>query len=162
MTRAYNNDDPLASVTRPDAAAPAAGATAAQYTTTYAYYPDRKVQTVTDGLGNQTGYTYDNAGNVHQVTDPDQNTTTYAYDLDHRVQQVTDPNGNFTQTTRDADGRVTQSRDKNGNITLSNYDANGQLTQHQVPIQPPAQPATYATTHNPSTTAANRTKVLTP
>src|SRR5260370_15233126 len=159
MTRAYNNDDPLASVTRPDAAAPAAGATAAQYTTTYAYYPDRKVQTVTDGLGNQTGYTYDNAGNVHQVTDPDQNTTTYAYDLDHRVQQVTDPNGNFTQTTRDADGRVTQSRDKNGNITLSNYDANGQPIQQQVPVQAPRQPVSYATTQYAYHQAGNGTQV---
>jgi RHS repeat-associated protein len=161
-TRAYNNDDTTASMTRPDAATPAAGATAAQYTTTYAYYPDQKVQTVTDGLGNQTGYTYDNAGNVHQITDPDRNTTTYAYDLDHAVQQVTDPNGNYTQTTRDADGRVTQSRDKNGNITLSNYDADGQLIQQQVPVQAPGQPVSYATTQYAYDQTGNRTQVLTP
>src|SRR5260370_30409183 len=81
-----------------------------QYTTTYTYFPDQKVQTVTDGLGNQTGYTYDNAGNVRQVTDRANNPPTSAYDPDHRVQQVTDPNGNYTSTTRDADGRVTATR----------------------------------------------------
>jgi RHS repeat-associated protein len=161
-TQAYNNDDTLASVTRPDAATPASGATAARYTTTYAYSPDQKVQTVTDGLGNQTGYTYDNAGNVSQVTDPNKNTTTTTYDLDHRVQQVTDPGNNFTSTTRDADGRVTQSRDKNGNVTLFNYDADGQLIQQQVPVQAPGQPVSYATTQYAYDQAGNRTQVLSP
>ncbi|HEX9030339.1 MAG TPA: DNRLRE domain-containing protein, partial [Streptosporangiaceae bacterium] len=161
-TRSYYNDDTLASVIRPDAATPAAGATTAQYTTTYAYFPDQQVQTVTDGLGHQTGYTYDNVGNVHQVTDPNNNTVTYAYDLDHRAQQVTDANGNFSQTTRDADGRVIQARDKNGNVTLSNYDASGQLIQQQVPVQAPGQPVSYATTQFAYDQAGNRTQVLTP
>jgi YD repeat-containing protein len=158
--RAYNSDDTLASITRPNGNA--SGANPAQYTTTYAYYPDQRVQTVTDGLGNQTGYTYDNAGNVHQITDPDTNTTTYAYDLDHRVQQATDPNGNYTSTARDADGRVTQSRDKNGNVTLSNYDADGQVIQQQVPVQAPGQPVSYATTQYAYDQVGNRTQVLTP
>src|SRR5262249_53638012 len=123
---------------------------------------DQTMQTVADGLGNQTGYTYDNVGNVHQVTDPDNNTTTYGYDLDHRQQQVTDPNGNYTQTTRDADGRVTQSRDKNGNIALFNYDASGRLIQQQVPVQAPGQPVSYATSQYAYDQAGNRTQVLSP
>ena len=48
--------------------------------TTYAYFPSRKLKTITDAAGNQWSYTYDLSGNELTTTDPDSGKTTDTYD----------------------------------------------------------------------------------
>ena len=122
----------------------ASGATAANYTTNYAYDPAGNLVPGHRAAGGQrrryaaqtatttrpvTTYGYDTFGDQTQVRDPDGNVTTTGYDGDGRVTSVTQPSytppGSSAAITApttygyDEDGNLTSVTDPNGNITTS-------------------------------------------
>jgi RHS repeat-associated protein len=129
----------------------ASGATAANYTTNYAYDQGGNLASVTGPpTGTQTyaaqspattrpvtSYGYDTFGDQAQVQNPDRNTSITSYDGDGRVTSVTapayTPPGSTTPinaTTSyayDGLGNLTQVTDPAGNVTKHAYDALGDL-----------------------------------
>ena len=96
---------------------------AKQETTTYAYDPDGRLQSVTGPVaGATTSYTYDGYGRVRTVTGPDGYTVTTDYDLFDRPTRVTYPDGTYEETTYDRLD-VSTRRDRLGRITRYFYDA---------------------------------------
>jgi len=138
----------------------ASGATAADYTTDYAYDPlghvshvtDPPVQTQTYAAQTPattqpvTTYGYDTFGDQTQVVDPDGNLTDTGYDGDGRVTSVLQPSytppgasSSITQPTTyayDEDGNLVQVTDPAGNVTQYGYDALGDVTSVTEPQLP--------------------------
>ena len=143
------------SMTSPDGNV--SGATAADYTTNYAYdqagNTDQEtgppVSTVSYAAQTPatvrpvTSYGYDTFGDQTQVQDPGGNVTTSAYDGDGRVVSVTQPSytppgssSAITATTKyayDEDGNLTSATDPEGNTTSYAYDALGDLVSQTDP-----------------------------
>jgi RHS repeat-associated protein len=113
---------------------------------TSVYYPDGKLKSVTDAVGNLTQYAYDTTTNKTTVTNPDGGTvvtvadaygmplsvtdplgrtTTYTYDANHNVLTQTDPLTKTTSYTYDANGFRTSTKDPLGNIARTTYNALG-------------------------------------
>ena len=151
----------------------ASGATAADYTTNYAYDPAGNLVTQTgppvavSTFASQTATTtrpvttdgYDTFGDKTQVRDPDGNVTTTGYDGDGRVTSVTQPaytppgaSASITSPTTygyDEDGNLTSVTDPNGNVTSSTYDALGDLTSKTDPQLPgQSAPGTWTYTYD--------------
>jgi len=159
-TWTYDQNGLPLSMTTP--AGNATGATAASYTTNYAYDPNGKLATVT-GVPAQTQtfaaqtpastrpvstYGYDTFGDQTQVTDPNGNTAVTGYDGDSRVSSVTQqpytppgatsPVGGTTGYAYDENGNRTQVTDPAGNVTQYAYDPLGDVlsvTEPQLPGQ---------------------------
>jgi RHS repeat-associated protein len=115
------------------------GANPTDYTTTYAYFDNNQVQSVTDPLGHATTYTYDNVGNQLTSTDANSHTTTYTYNATNQVASVQPPDLTIPATTYayDVNDRVqTVTRPYvNGSLTTSYaYDAAGRLTSLSNPL----------------------------
>jgi len=123
---------------------------ALQNTTTYTYYPNELVQTMTDPLQNPaTQYTYDANNFPASVTDPlghkttwinnqfggvtqtadaaQQNTTNIGYDSYFNPITVTDSVGQVWTRTYDSMGDILTQSDANGNTTQFTYDSRGNL-----------------------------------
>ena len=73
--------------------------------TTYTYFPDDNLATVTDPNGNVTSYTYDWLGHKLSATDPDSGHGTFGYDLAGQLTSTTDAKGQKVSTEYDAIGR---------------------------------------------------------
>ncbi|MEO1058993.1 MAG: DUF6531 domain-containing protein, partial [Actinomycetota bacterium] len=119
-------------------------------TTTYNYDNNRRMTSMTNGLGNTWTYgydavgrrttettplghatsrTFDDAGRVLTTTAADGGTTTYTYDPDGRVLTTTDPIGAVTTNTYDPDtGLLATTTDPAGRVTSYAYNALGELT----------------------------------
>jgi RHS repeat-associated protein len=145
----YDQLGQAASMTAPDGNV--SGATAANYTTNYAYdqggdldqVTGPPVATVSDSAQAPattravTSYGYDTFGDQTQATDPDGHVTTTAYDGGGRVLSVTQPSytppgssSAITAVTKygyDEDGNLTSATDPQGNTTGYAYDALGDL-----------------------------------
>ena len=99
-----------------------------------------KVETVTDGEGGITRYTYVDAQTT-DIKDPVGTLTRYTYDAQGKLTQVivdpvdvtTNPNGKglTTQYTYDADDNLQMVTDANGNQVFYTYDEQGNLEQRQ-------------------------------
>ncbi|MDX9864023.1 MAG: DUF6531 domain-containing protein, partial [Anaerolineaceae bacterium] len=84
--------------------------------TTFTYYgpgdvAPGKLSQVTDPVGNDTFYTYDQYGQVLTITTGyglDERTTSFTYDTLGRTVEIVDPAGIITRTEFDAAGRVTR------------------------------------------------------
>ncbi len=114
--------------------------------TTYTYYDDGRIQTVTNPAGVIT-YTYDANGNVLtvsesgktisyvndalnrvvQYTDGDNNVILYAYDEVGNLASLTYPGGQAVTYTYDAVNRLVTVTDWDGRVTGYTYDKNGSL-----------------------------------
>jgi len=81
-TAQYDTDDEMQWSVPGDGNAP--GANPASYETTFGYYANGELQTVTGPLSRQTAYTYDGDGSVLTETDP-AGVTTATYDSDERT-----------------------------------------------------------------------------
>ena len=103
-----------------------------QQTTTYEYYPDNLLESVTDPLGRITTFTYDAIENdVAQVTrlsgTPDAVTTTTTYESAfNQVKTVTDPLNHTTTFTYDSNGNLVAVNDPLSQETSFTYNAAGQ------------------------------------
>jgi RHS repeat-associated protein len=163
-TYTYDNNGNLATQTAPDGNVP--GATAGSYTTSYGYDAINEQTSVTDPLGNETRYGYDDVGNRNSVATARQFaaevSTQTQYNLNNQVTQVTDPAGNFAKTGYDLDGNVTSTTDQNNNTTQYTLDADGQVTQVQAPAQAPGASVTYNTTQYTYDQNGNKTQVISP
>jgi len=106
--------------------------------TTLAYDPLNRLKSLTDPMGNITGYDYSDSGscpscggsstaNPARITDPLGNVTRNIYNKIGKLTSVTDPLGNATGIIRDAVGRATRKTDANGNITSYQYDSLGRI-----------------------------------
>jgi YD repeat-containing protein len=113
----------------------------------YSYYADNLLQSVTDGLGRTTNYSYDANGNLTSVTrlsgaqnavtttmtydgtfnqllsvtDPLNHTTNFGYDTSGNLITITDPLQHQTTMTYDAAGSMLSLADPTGNTTIFNY-----------------------------------------
>jgi RHS repeat-associated protein len=115
---------------------------AAERTTTHAYFPDNaasgpgRLQTITGPSTPQgspvTSFTYDGYGRVRTTTEPDGYTLTLDYDALDRPTRTTFPDGTTTETRYnrlDADG----SKDRLNRWTTTFHDALGRATAQRDP-----------------------------
>lgn len=108
------------------------------------YFPNGRLKSVTDGLGNTTQFTYDTAANITRMTNPDggvvvshydgyglllsetdplNRTTSFQYDANRNPIRVTDPMGRVTQFTYDGQGNQTSITDPLNNARQIVYDS---------------------------------------
>ena len=76
------------------------------FETTYAYDPFGNLSLVTDALGNETVFTYDQRGRKIQMSDPDKGVWQYEYDALGQLTRQTDAKGQVTEMTYDLLGRM--------------------------------------------------------
>jgi RHS repeat-associated protein len=120
--------------------------------TTYTYFPNGLVQTITDPRGIITAFTYDPkgllstrtvavgtpdqavtmyehdaAGNVSAITDADNHRNEFHDDVMNRRMLVHDALSHDTTLTYDAAGHVKTITDARGNVTTNDYDNFGRL-----------------------------------
>jgi RHS repeat-associated protein len=96
--------------------------------TTYSYDAKGNLSQLTDALGQNYKFAYDDAGQPIGLTDPLNNTVTLAYDAFGNITQSTDALGYQTTFLYDAVGNLTKLTDAEGRITQSAYDTMGRLT----------------------------------
>jgi RHS repeat-associated protein len=99
------------------------------------YYPDGRLQSVTDAVGKTTSYAYDLATNTTTITHPDSaGATIEKHDANGMVLSTTDPLGRTTSYTYDANRRKRTQTDALGKTTTYDYDANGHLRSVTDPL----------------------------
>ncbi|HEY6254148.1 MAG TPA: RHS repeat-associated core domain-containing protein, partial [Candidatus Angelobacter sp.] len=103
-----------------------------QQTTTYSYYSDNLLQSVTDALGRTTSFDYDVVGNTTRVTSldgtPNAVTSTMAYNAPfYKLSSVTDPLGHTSTFSYDSSGNLIQTTDPLNHLTTTTYNPNGQI-----------------------------------
>ncbi|WP_159399830.1 DUF6531 domain-containing protein [Streptomyces alboflavus] len=125
------------------------GADAAEYTTTYEYFPNGRLKSVTDPKKNTTSFTYDDNGNTKTVTDAKNRVTKYGYNAANQLETVTNPDGTKTTTGYDTRGNATSEVDAAGGKTTYKYDAAGRLAAVTSPRgnASGADPAKFTTTY---------------
>jgi RHS repeat-associated protein len=82
---------------------------------------------ITDAMGSNTAYEYDERGNLTSVTDAQGNVTRYTIDARGLIAVVTDATGKDKFLEYNAAGQVTRYTDCSGNATLYRYDENSHL-----------------------------------
>jgi RHS repeat-associated protein len=90
---------------------------------------------VTDPLGHETKYAYDENSNLESVTDANEHTTTYIYNADDERTEVKAANEDTTKVAYDSMGAVKSRTDGNGHQTSYEHDALGQLTEEEDPLE---------------------------
>ena len=109
---------------------------AKNHTTSYTYYPDGHIDTVTapGSPASVTTYTYDADNNVATVTDPDNRTVTYHYDGANEMTSQDTPLGTYTYGY-DNDGRVTSAkRPGDTGATTLQFNNHGDLVAVNYPV----------------------------
>jgi RHS repeat-associated protein len=104
-----------------------------QETTTYTYYPDNLINTVTDQLGRATAYVYDLNDNPTSITwlsgTSNAVTATATYDgMFSNPLTISDPLGNTTSVNYDAYGSPTTVTDPLGHQTAFTHNGMGLVT----------------------------------
>lgn len=102
-----------------------------QQPTTYQYYADKLIKSMTDPLGRTTTYTYDANNNLTQSTrlsgTPSAQTGTFTYEsVDNQVATATDPLGRTTTFDYDNQGNLVAVVDPLSQGTSFTYNAAGQ------------------------------------
>jgi RHS repeat-associated protein len=103
-----------------------------QQTTTFEYYADNALKSVTDGLGRKATYDYDANGNLIRVTrldgtpDAVTNTLTYEPQFNH-LATMTDQLNHTTSFTYDSRGSLIAVTDPLGHSTTFTYNSAGQV-----------------------------------
>jgi RHS repeat-associated protein len=104
-----------------------------QQTTTYSYYADNTLQSVTDALGRVTSFDYDTMGNTSRVTQLDGTsqsvTTSFSYEPSfNQLASVTDPLNHSTTFSYDGIGNLATVTDALSHPTNFAYNGAGQVT----------------------------------
>lgn len=107
------------------------------------YYPDGRLESERDALGNVFHYTYDVSTRATTVTNPDGGTVVSVYDANGKLLRQTDPLGHTTSYTYDANQNLLTQTDPLGHTTSYTYDANGNQTSVKNALN-----QTYSTTYN--------------
>lgn len=110
-----------------------------QQTTTYAYYADNLLQSVTDPLGRVTSFDYDGNGNRTRITTldgtPDAVTTTATYEPQfNHLASVTDPLQHTSSFAYDTFGNLASAIDPLTHQTTFTYSDAGQVTSVTDPL----------------------------
>jgi RHS repeat-associated protein len=167
-SRSYVYDTPgdLTTVNKPGLAAPVTYGYTADHlliretdprgnTASSTYFPDGRLQSTTDALGNLTQFAYDTTNNIITTTNPDGgvtirtnnsfgkmvsyqdplgDVTTFGYDANQNITSVTNALGKTYTYTYDAKGNVTSAKDPLGNTLSKTYDDIGRMTQATDPV----------------------------
>ena len=102
-----------------------------QQSTTYQYYADNLIKSITDSLARTTTYTYDANSNVTQITrlsgTPNALTSAFTYESVHnQVVTATDPLGRTTTFDYDNEGNLVAAVDPLSQETSFTYNSAGQ------------------------------------
>jgi RHS repeat-associated protein len=95
---------------------------------TRTYYPDGRLEAVTDAAGNTTSYAYDLTNNATTVTNPDGGITVLRYDNFGQLLSETDPLGRITSFTYDPQHNLLSETNALGQVTRYTYDEGGNQT----------------------------------
>lgn len=109
---------------------------------TNAYYPDGRLQSITNALGETTSYAYDLATHTTRQTNPDGGVVRLNYDAAGVLLSETDALGHTKSYTYDANRNKLTETDALGQTTRFTYDAGGNLTS-RTDAQGRATRATY-------------------
>jgi RHS repeat-associated protein len=104
-----------------------------QQTTTYTYYSDNLLQSVTDALGRVTSFDYDTLGNATRITrlsgTSNAVTTTFSFGGPFgQLSSVTDPLQHTSSFSYDPGGNLTTATDPLNHSTTFGYNGVGQVT----------------------------------
>ena len=151
---AYDNAGNLASVTYPNITQPSTytydtnhlyiGGTDARGNVlpSTQYYPDGRLQSVTDALNETTSYAYDLTTNTTTIAYPpdasgSSGTARMVYDNYGMLLSSTDPLGHTTTNVYDSNHNLTSVTDPLGHTTSYTYDSNGNRTSTTYPQTTP-------------------------
>ena len=95
------------------------------------YYPDGRLQSVKDALGNTTQFAYNLTTNTTTVTNPDGGVVTSSYDSFGKLTSQTDALGHTTTNTYDSSHNLLTQKDALGNVTTYTYDTQGNTTSRR-------------------------------
>lgn len=98
------------------------------------YYPDGRLESESDALGNTWHYAYDLTTRTTTVTNPDGGTVISRYDDYGMLLSRTDPLGHTTTYAYDANHNLISRTDPLGHTTTYTYDANGNQTSLTNPL----------------------------
>lgn len=111
--------------------------------TSYAYWPSKKLKTITDASGDTWSYAYDLSGNQTQQADPDSGTTTSTYDAAGQQLTSTDARGKQVSYVYDSDGRKTAEYDTTGGAAESSSDEIASWTYDTLAKGEPSSSSSY-------------------
>lgn len=95
--------------------------------TSFTYFDDGNLKTVTDGTGRVTRHVYDDAGRLTDTFDNADKRTQYAYDTADRRTSVIEPSGVAVAYGYDRRSNQTSVKDLLGNTQATKYDGAGRL-----------------------------------
>jgi RHS repeat-associated protein len=95
---------------------------------TTTYYPDGRLESITDAVGNTTHYDYNLAENKTLVTNPDGGIATIKYDANGLVLEQTDPLNHTTSYTYDGNRNKLTETNALQQITSYTYDTRGNMS----------------------------------
>jgi RHS repeat-associated protein len=101
---------------------------------TTSYYPDGRLQSITDSMGQTTHYSYDLASNTTTITNPDGGVTVSQYNGYGLLTNQTDALGHTTSYQYDAARNLTDITDPLNHTTHFTYDAQGNRTSMTDPL----------------------------
>lgn len=132
QTYIYDADDRLVASVEPRGNV--AGATPADYQTSYTYDAAGHRLSVTDPLGNQTRYEYDRAGGMVREIDPLGHATTTTFDALDRISAVATADTATTSYNYDTAGDLISRTDALGHTTGYTYDVAGRQIRMTSPL----------------------------
>jgi len=101
---------------------------------TTTYYPDGRLETVTDALGSVTAYAYDLDAHTTTITNPDGGVEVSAFDAAGNLLSQTNPLGHTTTYTYDANNNLLSETNALGETTTYTYNENGHRTSVTNPL----------------------------
>ena len=97
-------------------------------TTSFEYFPEGELQSVTDGNNHVTTYSYDVMGRLATRTDPLLRIDTFTYDVNGNPEQWIDRKGQLTGATNDPLNRLRQVTYADSSTIVYTYDSRDRLT----------------------------------
>jgi RHS repeat-associated protein len=101
---------------------------------TTTYYPDGRLESVTDAAGNVTRYAYNPGENTTTITNPDGGVVVSRYDSYGMLISQTDPLSRTTRYSSDSNHNLLSVTDPMSNTTTYTYDSRGNRTSTTNPL----------------------------